>query len=301
MSESKKDVETIRPAATVMLIRPNGGGFQVYLLKRNVRSAFMPGYYVFPGGTVAAEDRRVDKWQAHVDLGSKDMRRRLGGDLRAEEVLPYGVAAIRETLEEAGVLLARRRGSQENDRAHFSEKVLQRDRPADWFRRQIESGEWTLLFSRLFRWARWITPEGMQRRFDTRFFVAFLPPDQICRPDQQETTHGIWADPEEGLAGNMAAKVPLSPPTLITLYELKRFKDYQQLVDEVKTRPWGEARRPRLIRVNGESIILQPWDRQHGQEKVDIDTRRLAASILPLGEPCSRIWCQNGIWRSVGA
>jgi 8-oxo-dGTP pyrophosphatase MutT (NUDIX family) len=301
MNHEKSSLKALQPASTVILIRPNGDGFQVYLLKRSIRSTFMPGYYVFPGGTVATEDREVNAWKAHVDLDPATMMHQLGGNLSPEEILPYGVAAIRETLEEAGVLLAFRKGQQKGDRTHFSEMVLKEKHPEDWFQRQVETRDWTLMFSRLYRWARWITPKGMKRRFDTRFFITFLPPDQVCRPDRRETKHGIWVDPQEGLAGNMAAKVPLSPPTLITLYELGRFKSFQQLVNDATSRPWGETRRPHFIKVGREAIILQPWDRQHGQEKINIDIRKLEESILPIDEPCSRIWCQKGIWRAVSA
>ena len=301
MNHEKSSLEAIQPASTVILIRPNGDGFQVYLLKRNIRSAFMPGYYVFPGGTVATEDREVNAWKAHVDLDPAAMMHQLGEDLSPEGILPYGIAAIRETLEEAGVLLAFRKGQQKGDRAHFSEMVLKEKHPESWFQRQVESEGWTLMFSRLYRWARWITPKGMKRRFDTRFFITFLPPDQVCRPDRRETTHGIWVDPQEGLAANMAARVPLSPPTLITLYELGRFKSFQQLVNDATNRPWGETRWPRLLTVGKESIILQPWDRMHQRKEVKIDTENLKKTILPIEEPFSRIWRHKGIWRAVRA
>jgi 8-oxo-dGTP pyrophosphatase MutT (NUDIX family) len=97
------------PAATVILARQHKTELQVYLLKRHAKSGFMAGHYVFPGGILDPEDWNAAVWQRHVDLNIGDLASRLGGeDLTANEKLAYGVAAIRETLEEAGVFLARR-------------------------------------------------------------------------------------------------------------------------------------------------------------------------------------------------
>jgi len=97
--------EEARPASTVVLVRAHGTGFQVYLLKRSGQSGFFPGSYVFPGGTVASEDRDADLWLRHSDLDLPGVEKRLGGTLLAPEMLAYGVAAIRETFEEGGCCL----------------------------------------------------------------------------------------------------------------------------------------------------------------------------------------------------
>ena len=84
----------------------------------------------------------------------------------------------------------------------------------------------------------------MRSHFDTRFFVAFMPQDQVCLPDERETVHGIWISPEQALKGNHEGEITLSPPTLVTLQELLGYKDLSTLQRSVKTRPWGEARFP---------------------------------------------------------
>ncbi|MBT8374162.1 MAG: hypothetical protein KJN80_04535, partial [Deltaproteobacteria bacterium] len=104
-----------RDASTVILIKQLGEELQTYLLKRNAKSRFMAGNYVFPGGTVDHQDRNTNFWKSHVDMDLKSICRQLGGDLPGEEALSYGVAAIRETFEEAGVFLAHRKNQNKED------------------------------------------------------------------------------------------------------------------------------------------------------------------------------------------
>ena len=104
----KETDEKPRAASTIVLVREKGSAFDVYLLKRSGQSGFFPGSYVFPGGKVASDDRDADLWLRHSDLDLPGVERRLGGSLPSDEALAYGVAAIRETFEEGGVLLASR-------------------------------------------------------------------------------------------------------------------------------------------------------------------------------------------------
>ena len=95
-----------------------------------------------------------------------------------------------------------------------------------------------LSVSALGRWSRWITPASMTKRFDTYFFVVPVAPDQDCRPDNQETVHGMWIDPSKALVQNSQGVYPLSPPTLVTLYQLLDYKDIDHLIAESHRRPW---------------------------------------------------------------
>ena len=140
-------------------------------------------------------------WLRHSDLDLPEVERRLGGTLPAMEALAYGVAAIRETFEEAGVLLASRAQETDSGMQAICEMRKVEKLSKGWLREWAVSGGWNLQLSRLARWAHWITPEAFKPRFDTRFFLAFVPADQECSPDEQETTHGIWVTPEQGLAG----------------------------------------------------------------------------------------------------
>jgi 8-oxo-dGTP pyrophosphatase MutT (NUDIX family) len=287
-----------RPASTVVLIRHLSGDLQVYLLRRSSRSGFMPGNYVFPGGTVDPEDRAPGFWKAHVDMDSKSISRRLGGDVTVDEAIAYGVAAVRETFEEAGVFLAHR--SQQGP--HDLEKVYHRREvatlPKGWLRGWVASEGWTLELSRLAKWSHWITPEARSRRYDTRFFLALMPAGQQCIPDTMETTHGIWISPEKGLDANLQGSIPLSPPTLVTLHELQKYHDMKTLEKELENRQWGETRIPLLIRSSQETMIVLPWDPMYDHES-EIDVNAMAKITLGLDQNFSRLWYHEGIWRPV--
>ena len=139
----------------------------------------------------------------------------------------------------------------------------------------------------------------MPRRYDTRFFMAFMPRDQECTPDLNEVTHGIWISPEKGLAGNFKGEIPLSPPTMVTLHELLKFSSLKALKKEMKTRTWEKALLPRLIASHQGKMIVEPWDPMFNK-KVDMNSSELEKVILPPGEPFSRLWLHEGLWKPVG-
>ena len=292
---------SIKPqmASTVILIREHNGELQVYLLKRSIRSDFFPETYVFPGGRVEGEDRTFGLWKAHVDLDSEEISQRLGGSLTVEAALTYGVTAIRETFEEAGVLLAYRNEHTHEELERIKDRRQGEELPNGWLNNLVVSDGWMLAFSRLFRWAHWITPEGMPKRYETRFFLMFMHPGQECEPDARETTHGVWISPEKGLMKNLQGEIPLSPPTLVTLHELLQYSNKRDLRKEVKTRKWGEALLPRMFNVPKGKLILEPWDHVSKKE-LEIDTIGLKMNFLSIGEPFSRLWYNGRVWRPVG-
>ena len=286
-------------ASVIILIRQKGSDLQVYLLKRNPLSGFMPGNYVFPGGTLDLEDRDFGFWKAHVDMDSGEISGRLGGDLAVEDVLASSIAAIRETFEEAGVFLGLR-----GERTKGELKRLCKVRGAGhltkgWLKEYVTAAERVIRVSGLARWSHWITPKESSKRFDARFFVAFMPEDQECAPDKRETTQGIWISPEQGLDENLRGNIPLSPPTVVTLNELLKYPNLNDLTENVETRPWGKAREPRLITLAQGVLILLPWDPMYNQGG-EIDTGALKTKLLPSGAPFSRILYNKGLWRPVG-
>lgn len=198
MSESNTSPVVPARASTVILIRDTNGQLQVYLLKRSSQSGFMPGNYVFPGGVVDPEDRNVDFWSGYVDLDRDQVIKRFGGVLNNADVVSHGIAAIRETFEEAGILLARQNGGTGRDLDNLRDRRLVGSLRKTWLRELVASGEWTLRFSELAPWSHWITPKARSKRYDTRFFMACMPEGQECRPDNRETTYGIWASPFPG-------------------------------------------------------------------------------------------------------
>ena len=168
-----------------------------------------------------------------------------------------------------------------------------------WLQQAAREHNWQLAFSKLQPWSHWITPELMERRFDTRFFIVEMPADQECQPDYLETTDGIWVGPHEGLAGNLSGRLPLSPPAVVTLQTLSGFTGLEKLKEGMAGRGWEEAIVPQLVLLEQGVIILEPWDPCYGDEEVVIDRAVLSNHVLKPGEPFSRLWNDNGLWKPV--
>jgi len=299
VSDSTKRPVVPRPAATVVLVREgHQADIEVYLLKRSAKSGFMPGNYVFPGGTLDPQDGETGLWAAHVDLGPDEIWERLGGDLPAEDVLAYSVAVVRETFEEAGVFLGKRCSEVRGRLAEVRKRRTDGGLNPLWLRELVASGDWNLALSVLGRWSHWVTPEIMPQRFDTRFFLALSPQDQECTPDARETTHGLWIRPEAALEENLEGEVLLSPPTLANLHDLLGFKSMGELQDRLSGRPWGPPRSPRPVMLGQGILNILPWDPMF--ERIgEIDTSAVDETPLPVGAPFSRVLLKEGIWRPV--
>lgn len=199
------------PAATVVLLRDGPAGLEVLLMRRPLTMAFAPGMHVFPGGRVdLAQDTRPPV-RGSVPSGEW-----------AEEHLGRAliVAGVRETFEEAGVLLAVDRSG----RPAVPDDGWTRDRAAS----EVAGGFPEVLVRRrlhldadlLVPIAHWITPEVESRRFDTRFLAAALPPGQDVDRHQTETDHALWLAPAEALADYRRGLRPMLPPTVAVLAEL---------------------------------------------------------------------------------
>ena len=299
MSPRQKRDLKIAEAATVILTRERAGRLQVYLLKRSSQSSFMAGNFVFPGGTLDEEDRNYSLFNNHTDLNLKGVSARFGGDLAPQQMLAYCVAAIRETLEEAGVFLASKEEAFEESLERVCRLRLAENPAQDWFAQLVVNAKWCLTLTDLSRWSHWITPQLMKRRFDTRFFLATMPADQYCRPDSRETVQGMWISPEEGLAGNLEGRIPLSPPTLVTLHDLLKYTVLKDLQTESGKRLWGQPILPRLVPLVKGVVIVEPWDPMYREKEIAISSDDLPNSIVPVGEPFSRIWYNGRLWRPV--
>jgi 8-oxo-dGTP pyrophosphatase MutT (NUDIX family) len=299
MKNRQETPSNITPAATVILTREYEGKLQIYLLKRSLKSGFMAGNFVFPGGTIEDEDRQFDVFQNHCDLDPDEISSHLGGELSGPEALAYGVAAIRETLEEAGVFLAHKHDQSEDSLDHIRNLRLSDNLAKDWFIKIVVKAKWQLAISALSGWSHWITPALMKRRFDTRFLLAAMPAGQFCRPDCRETVQGLWINPKEGLEGNLAGKIPLSPPTLVTLHELLKYPHLEDLKIESKHRPWGQTIIPRLVPLAKGVVIVEPWDPMYFENEITINPGNLSGSVLPVGESFSRIWFDGSLWKPI--
>ncbi len=290
---------SLRDAATIILAREKNSQLEIYLLQRSTKSGFMGGLYVFPGGVVDEQDRGLSLWQPCIDLLPAALEKQLcDGRLDVESATAFGVAAIRETLEEAGVLIASADGKSQNDFKTMATLRLEDDLPKEWFKSRILSDHWTLLFSNLWPWSHWITPKTMTKRFDTRFFIVLMPDNQTCVTDNRETQSGIWLTPQAALEQNLTGKTHLSPPTVVTLTQLMAFNTVSVLKKEITSRSWGSPIAPVMLRSESGPVIIEPWDPEFKMtEKIKL--KSLSKKVLPTGSPFSRIWCDQGLWKPV--
>lgn len=193
---------TPRDAAAVVLLRDGARGLEVYLVKRSRMVDFMAGAHVFPGGKLDEADSAA----AACALLSEELealRERLGEALPAAQAAGFFVAAIRETFEEAGLLLGRLaegRGTDEA-RAALAHKV-----PFAELMEQLDTAA-------LAPWVRWVTPEASPKRFDARFFLALAPHGQEARVDGHEATEGLWIAPAEALERWQRGEILFAPAT----------------------------------------------------------------------------------------
>ena len=259
----------------------------------------MAGMHVFPGGRVDPADCDLELWNHLVDLSAEDRVRHFGGSLTAGEALGYAVAAVRETYEEAGVLLARDASGGPPDLTQLDHHRATGPLQEGWLAEHALRHGWSLSLSSLARWSRWVTPAGMHRRYDTLFLLARAPSGHTCRPDGREADRGLWASPAEALAKNRSGHVPLSPPTIVTLHELQKFPDLAAVEQELPTRLELETFAPRMVSLEGGVVIIEPWAPEFEQEEILLSSARLEKCVLPAGEAFSRIWFNGEVWRPV--
>jgi 8-oxo-dGTP pyrophosphatase MutT (NUDIX family) len=208
-----------RDAATVMLLRSRPVGLEVYMLRRKPTMAFAPGAYVFPGGSVDARD--ADEQVAWTGPDAAEWGRIF--DAPASLARALVCAAVRETFEESGVLLAGE--SADSVVADTTSDEWEADRRALLDRSVSLAGllgrRRLVLRADLLRpWSRWITPVVEPRRFDTRFFAAALPAGQRTRDVGGEASEVAWVCPAEALLAGERGEIRLFPPTAVTLSEL---------------------------------------------------------------------------------
>lgn len=217
-----------RPSASVLLVRDvvdgrGRSGVSVYTFRRGSTMAFAPGVVVFPGGAVEPDDEA----------------------LASQELTDRHVAAVRETFEECGVLLA------VSDPAAAA--TVRPTEPAR-LRADLLAGRITLVdvlrrsglvldAGLLHPWARWVTPTFEPRRYDTTFFVARLPPGQEPGEVVGEGEQGEWVPAAAAVAAHRAGRLPLLPPTLVCLEDMAAAQNVAELMSTERVvrpvSPWA--------------------------------------------------------------
>ncbi|WP_234265643.1 MBL fold metallo-hydrolase [Hydrogenophaga sp. NFH-34] len=249
----------VRPAATVLLLRDSPQGLEVLMTRRSMTASFAPGAYVFPGGGIDAADA-----QAHA----LSTRRPTQSDTR----LTQAIAAIRESFEELGVLLARRADGSFLNTAEIA--ALDRRAP---FAEQCAAQGLTLAGAEVFVLAHWVTDRDLPKRFDVPFLAARMPEGQEPVADESEQFEPVWVRPADALARHAAGQFFIIFPTIRTLERLQAYAT----VDAV-------------LQACGQSLAGPPQERLHplgGRGEA-----RVGGQVLdePLFTSCPRAGLMNG-------
>jgi len=223
------------PAATILLIRdgpPPDGELEVFMVQRHHQIDFATGALVFPGGK--------------VDPGDHDARLRAHSGPRAasldEAALSVRAAAIRETFEECGVLLARPRGQEQlvsaprlaAIRERYREALEAHDLP---LAQLVEEEDLELAVDTLVPFAHWITPEFMPRRFDTTFYLVAAPPDQLALHDGLESVDSLWTTVARARSDAQSGRRTIIFPTLMQLGKLGRSRTVADALAAARAEP----------------------------------------------------------------
>ncbi|MEV0262824.1 NUDIX hydrolase [Streptomyces sp. NPDC050617] len=284
-----------RRAATVLLLRDAGpgapGGISVYMLRRRASMAFAGGAYAYPGGSVDPRDERPVAWAG-------PSRARWAGRLGTDEATAQAIvcAAVRETFEEAGVLLAGPAPDTvvgditgddwEADRAALVARDLS-------FADFLERRGLVLRSDLLGAWARWITPEFEPRRYDTWFFAAALPRGQRTRNASTEADRTVWTAPAEAAEGYDRGDLLMMPPTISTLRSLVPYGTVAEALGSAPERDLAPVLAQ--ARLEGDELVLS-WP---GHDEF---TKRIAERVDPRApEGKTRIGGGTGDDTSTGA
>ena len=234
------------------------------MVRRNLRSDFVGGAFVFPGGSVDPLDAGPEAEAACLGRSDAEASALLGIESGG---LAYWVAALRETFEEAGLLLAERPGGppllagEPEEEARFAAERAAVNAGTRRFLDLCRDEGLRLLVGQVHYFAHWIAPQGTPRRFDTRFFVAAAPPGQKAAHSAGETIAETWISPGQALEGHRNGSIELIFPTIRNLQAISRFSTAGALLeaaeDASRSVPTIE---PRVVADGNGVRILLPGD-----------------------------------------
>lgn len=281
-----------RNASTVIVLKETlPEGFEVFLLKRHEKSAFMGSNFVYPGGVVDKYDSEPEILSFCHGIPTEKLQR---------ELLPFMIAGIRELFEESGLLLAYDKdglpfsinNEEANDRIHQYRDLL--NKKTITLTEIVRKEGLFLALDQLYHYAHWITPEARPMRFNTHFFIARYPEGQEASADETETTEGAWMRPGQALEKNLAKALVLSPPTLKTLEDLLRFRTIKDVVSFSKT----SDKQPiltLLLNISNDWFLIFPWDPEYDSiRKGEITVCPDHGRVSTLSDNTTRILTREG-------
>ncbi len=231
-----------KPASTVMLLRDGGSGLEVFMVVRHHQIEFASGALVFPGG-------RMEDGDAQIAQSSANCPQSFDLDVAARSLR---VAAIRESFEECGILMARPDGAADLISAERLRTIDRRTPFAEILRRE----NLVLAIDLLVPFAHWITPPFMPKRFDTHFFVALVPHDQIIAHDGREAVDSIWILPRVALEEGKRGRFTLVFATERNLWKLAHFSDCASAIAAARADPIVTVMPERIAGEHGYSLKI---------------------------------------------
>src|SRR6201992_1749381 len=241
--------EIVKPrgASTILLLRDSKTAkeIEVFMMVRHYEIDFNSGALVFPGGSVDKNDKEII---ARPELYS-------GGEGLDAAALSFRIAAIRETFEESGILLARPQGSTSLGDAKSASAIEAAHRVAlnerkTTFLQVVADNKLSLALDQLVPYAHWITPEGMSKRFDIVYILPSAPPAQLGAHDGRESTDSIWVSPREALEGGESGRGKPPSPTTRNRIRLGRQPSVRAALDDSSGKPIVTVM-PVMTRLNG--------------------------------------------------
>lgn len=263
------DAVKISHAATVMLIDDRVGShgtepeLHVLMLRRNAKVVFGPDNWVFPGGRVDPEDHIDDFDRLCVGLSDHEASQILDIERGG---LAWWIAACRETLEEAGLLLADGLAPHV-DLDELRERVRENE---SVFVDELLERNITLDVSTIEEVARFITPHGPPRRFDARFFVAQAPTDQLPHFDDGEIVNLAWMRPDDALGAWRAGDMTMMSPTVRMVECLGRFRSVPELMETARRRL--DYQRVRVVDPNGQYRVVLPGEPGYETAELEVES-----------------------------
>ena len=236
-----------RPASTILLLRDGPSGLETFMVVRHHEIDFASGALVFPGGRMEAAD---------VGLAAERAR--------ADPLAPFKVAAIREAFEECGLLLARAEGE---DAIVPAARAAGLDRAAP-FCDLMARERLVPALDALVPFAHWITPDFVPKRFDTHFFLALAPEDQILAHDGREAVDSVWISAREALAEH-GKRYKLLFPTHRTLWKLSAHESAASVLAAARAAPVVTVL-PERITIDGGPGLRIPVEAGYGGEAFSV-------------------------------
>ncbi|MCA9508657.1 MAG: hypothetical protein KC505_09580 [Myxococcales bacterium] len=246
-------MQTPKPASTLVCCSiTTDWPHKILLLKRNERSAFLPGAYVFPGGRLDKNDQKLARWLE----SDKDGLDRIAQFFPAQHpVLEHLACAMRETLEESAISVAK---ATLNGQDFFLKPYELKDLLSN-----IEV-PYQARLDHIWPISWWITPSGESRRFDTNFFLALLPQEQSAHC-QGETKNPLWLSPNEALNSYEQHKLFLAPPTRSVLERMNSSKNIEEFISYIDSPLFPIE--PYFIDQKDKKILVLPGDEMHHYKK----------------------------------